>query len=130
MIYGVGTDIIEIQKMEDAVRRSGKKFLEKIFTSHELKLASSRKDYVIYLAMRFAGKEAVFKAIRMGWNSNVKLTEIEIIDGKYGEPIVRLSGKIKDLAMSQGIIDIHLSLSYDAGYAIAFAVATKTKSLC
>jgi len=121
-VLGIGTDIVKIQRMQTAVQRSGRGFLEKIFVQRELEQARSCTDFVIYLATRFAGKEAIFKAFGTGWNTGVKLTEIEIANGKFGEPVVLLSGRFSELASQRNVEKVLLSVSYDTEYAIGFAV--------
>jgi holo-[acyl-carrier protein] synthase len=128
LILGVGVDIIRIQRMESAIQRGGKRFLAKVFAQRELEAAGSRTDYAVYLATRFAGKEAVFKAFGVGWDVGVKLTEIEIGDGKFGEPSVMLSGKFSQLASQRNVDKLMLTLSYDTDYAIGFAVLVGRKS--
>jgi phosphopantetheine--protein transferase-like protein len=74
-----------------------------------------------YLAMTFAGKEAIFKTFGIGWGSGVRMTEIEIRDGKFGEPIPVLAGKFAQLASQRGATRVLLSLSYDGEYAVGMA---------
>jgi len=63
MIYGIGTDIVEIKRVRDAVERWGKRFLKKIFTENEISYCYKKKDPFLHLAVRFAEKEALIKAI-------------------------------------------------------------------
>lgn len=115
----VGIDIISLSRIKRATERSGTAFLRKVYTDRELELGNDLGS----LAMRFAGKEAVFKALRTRWEGNASLKDIEILRGAFGEPIVVLHGMLRDMASSLGIKDIVLTLSYDGDYAIACAVA-------
>ena len=118
---GVGVDIIKISRIRDAVENSGKVFLDEVFTEWEQKRAQSHHDSAAYLAMTFAGKEAIFKCFGIGWETGVKLREIEIRDGDFGEPCPILSGKFASLAGERGVARALLSLSYDTEYAIGSA---------
>ena len=81
----------------------------------------SHSDSAAYLAMTFAGKEAIFKCFGIGWETGVKLREIEIRDGDFGEPDPILSGKFAGLASERGVAKALLSLSYDTEYAVGTA---------
>jgi phosphopantetheine--protein transferase-like protein len=78
MLLGIGVDIIKISRIRDAVENSGKVFLDEVFTEWEQKRAQSHHDSAAYLAMTFAGKEAIFKCFGIGWETGVRLREIEI----------------------------------------------------
>ncbi len=121
MLLGVGVDIIKISRIRDALENSGKVFLDEVFTEWEQKRAQSHHDSAAYLSMTFAGKEAIFKCFGIGWETGVKLREIEIREGDFGEPCPTLSGKFASLASVRGVAKALLSLSYDADYAIGVA---------
>jgi holo-[acyl-carrier protein] synthase len=121
MTIGVGTDILSIQRIRDVLENDRESFVSKVFTLKEREQASENPDPVSYLATRFAGKEAVFKCF--GIHGNIRLSEIEILDGETGQPQVALSGALLDVAVEKGIRDVQISLSYENEYAIAFAVA-------
>lgn len=121
MALGVGVDIIRIDKVKDAVENTGKVFLNKVFTPWEQHRAETHADPIAYLAMIFAGKEAIFKTFGIGWETGVQLTEIEIKDGEFGEPIPILTGKFAQIALQRSATKILLSLSYDGEYAVGIA---------
>jgi holo-[acyl-carrier protein] synthase len=121
MPLGIGVDIIKISRIRDAVENSGKVFLDEVFTEWEQKRAQSHHDSAAYFAMIFAGKEAIFKCFGIGWETGVRLREIEIRDGDFGEPVPILSGKFAGLASDRGGARALLSLSYDTEYAIGTA---------
>ncbi len=121
MLLGIGVDIIKISRIRDAVENSGKVFLDQVFTEWEQQRAQSHHDAAAYLSMTFAGKEAIFKCFGIGWETGVKLKEIEIRDGEFGEPCPFFSGKFASLASERGVARALLSLSYDTDYAIASA---------
>lgn len=123
MVIGVGSDILRLDRVaQDASQLpDGSPFLRSTYTVAERAEAVARPIPSLYLATRFAGKEAVFKAFGID-SSHVKLNEIEILNDQNGQPQVALYGRLKQIAEEKGITDILLSLSYDTDYAIAFAV--------
>ena len=124
MVAGVGTDLLSIERIRRAVEDPAvdSAFLVRTFTERERAEARLRPDPVLYFATRFAGKEAVFKCLGLdgGW---VRLDEIEILNAENGQPFVVLTGEFRRKAELNGIADIHISLSHDTDYALAFAVA-------
>lgn len=121
MVLGIGVDIVSTARMKSSVENSGKVFLDKVFTPWEQQRALSHPAPVAYYAMTFAAKEAIFKCFGIGWETGVELTEIEITDGKSGEPIPVLTGTFARLARERGATKVLLSLSYETDYAIAMA---------
>jgi phosphopantetheine--protein transferase-like protein len=121
MVIGIGTDILKIQRIRDGLA-GGESFLKKSFSEKERELARQRSDPALFFATRFAGKEAVFKCFGVD-GGDIRLNEIEILEMDTGRPRVSLLGKILDIAAQKGIRNIHISLSYDSEYAVAFALA-------
>lgn len=121
LILGIGVDIVEISRIEKALKSS--RFAEKIYTERE-------KEYkmVNTLAGCFAAKEAISKAFGTGF-SKILPKEIEIVKEKTGKPFVILHGNAKKAAEDMGITDIHLSISHSKDNAVAFAVAEKKGEL-
>ena len=113
-----GTDIIEIERIEENIKNHGEKFLNKIYTKKEIEYCEAKgiNKYESY-AVRFAGKEAVFKALDLDSRENISWKEIEIINKENGKPEVKLSQKM------DGLDYIEISLSHSKQYAIAFAIA-------
>jgi holo-[acyl-carrier protein] synthase len=122
MVFGIGTDILKVERIRDILDGDRGAFITKTFTEKERLQASERGDPVIYYATRFAGKEAVYKCFG-SVAAALNLTEIEILNAETGQPQVSLGGALRELASRKGIKKIHLSLSYETEYAVAFAVA-------
>ncbi len=121
MIIGIGIDLVKIDRIDKAGKNhSG--FLERVFTARERAYCSRQKSPAQHYAGRFAAKEAVLKAIGTGWSAGVKWTDIEVLHGDGGGPIVNISGRIKDLMDLKGVKQILLSYSHDEGYAVAQVV--------
>jgi holo-[acyl-carrier protein] synthase len=122
-VLGTGIDIIEVDRLEEAMLRRGERLLDKVFTSAEREYCASRPRPAIHYAGRFAVKEAVLKAIRTGWVKGIGWRDIEVELGPAGEPSVRLSGGALARARQMGIEAIHISISHTERYAVASAVA-------
>lgn len=117
-MHCIGVDIIEIARIQKATRRWGERFLHRIYTEPELRLCRKKPSR---LAGRFAGKEAVMKALGTGARG-VSWREIEILAEPSGKPLVRLYGKAQAHADGLGLGQLAISLSDSKEYAIAFVV--------
>ena len=114
----IGTDIIEIARIERAIVRWGQRFLHRVYTESELKLYRKKLSS---LAARFAGKEAVIKAFDAP-NRDISWREIEILSSPNGRPLINLYGKAQNQANSLGLERLDISFSHSREYAIAFVV--------
>ena len=123
----LGVDIISITRIKNAIENSGKMFLDKVFTLWEQEHAESHPNPISYFAMTFAAKEAIFKCFGIGWETGVKLTEIEIREGEFGEPIPVLTGAFAKLVQERGVTKVLVSLSYETEYAVAIATLVADK---
>ncbi|MBF7083160.1 holo-ACP synthase [Desulfallas sp. Bu1-1] len=119
-LIGLGTDIIEIERVRKAAENSGGRFTRRIFTPGEIGLCTGRRNPWPCFAARFAAKEAVFKALGTGvtaWH------EVEILGGGNQPVQATLTGTAKRIAREKGIDEVLLSISHDRGRAVAFATA-------
>ena len=121
-MHHIGIDIIEIARIERAVACWGEKFLHRVYTDLELRLCRKKLPS---LAARFAGKEAVAKALGAK-NKGIGWREIEILSDSSGKPSVRLYGNAQNQANGLGLDNLAISLSHSKEYAIAF-VSGETK---
>ena len=120
MILGIGTDIIEIERVQKAVQ--SRHFVERVYTERERAYCDSRgRQAVASYAARFAGKEAVLKAFGTGLRGGT-LLDIEILPDDLGCPHVKLFGYYADLAEEKKVLQVHLSLSHAREYATAQCV--------
>lgn len=126
MVAGIGTDILKISRLTPETLQEGDPFFKMTYTDSETKQAKARINPLYYYATRFAGKEAVFKALGLP-PDGIHLNEIEILAREDGSPAVTLHGRLKRLAEKRGISHILLSLSYDTDYAVAYAIAVKNE---
>lgn len=116
MILGIGTDLIEVQRIRDAIERQGDAFLKKIFCDEEIEYAQKSADPYQHYAARFAAKEAVFKAI--GTKPYVAWKKIKIINDDNGKPCC-------EYLEEDFPYDILISLSHTKNYAVANAIITE-----
>ncbi|XKE46825.1 holo-ACP synthase [Halomonas organivorans] len=122
MILGIGTDIARVARFADAQARHGERFAERLLGVDELARYRERGRPAAYLAKRFAAKEAFVKALGSGLRHGMRWTEIQVVNDALGRPTLRLEGKAHDLAEAAGVKALHLSLSDEAAFAVAFVV--------
>jgi len=120
LIIGIGTDIVEIERIEKAINRN-LNFINKLFTKNEIEYFKSRNMRSEFIAGRFAAKEAVSKALGTGFRG-FEFKDIEIENNILGKPMVNLKGKAKKMDKKWGNYKIHLSISHGRENAIAYAV--------
>ena len=119
MIFGVGTDIVKISRIQDM--KSLSTFAEKILSTEEHKLASSYKDekLIKFLAKQFAAKEAISKAFGTGIRKPILFKDIEILRDENGKPLLNPLAGVKKTMINLGITKSHVSLADENDYAIA-----------
>jgi holo-[acyl-carrier protein] synthase len=120
---GLGVDIIEVERMERALTRTPR-MLIRVFSEGERSYAQSKARPAVHYALFFAAKEAVLKALGTGF-AGMAYTDVEVDHDKYGRPIPLLHGNAQQLAASQGVVEMQLSLSYTKTVGVASAVAIK-----
>lgn len=119
----VGTDIIEVNRIEQAIKKHGDKFLTKIFTPDEIKYCNKNADTKYqHFAVRFAAKEAAFKAISDILNNVLVWTDIEVINNSNGKPVIKLYNVDKEKLELINSIDISLSHVKDTAIATVVAI--------
>ncbi len=125
MIAGIGTDIVEIERIQRSIEKHGQAFLEEVFTSNEIEYCQQKANPYESFAARFAAKEAFFKAIGTGWRYNFKFPEVEVQKDDKGAPFIVLNGAVKEYYQELSIQSIHVSLSHTKQYAQAFVILEK-----
>jgi holo-[acyl-carrier protein] synthase len=121
VIKGIGVDIVEVERIELAIKRRSR-FSERVFTDTERDYCLSKHRPHLHFAARFAAKEAALKALGTGLRG-VKWTDLEVQRDKWGKPFLNLNGAAAELARDRGICDIFISLSFSRESAIAQAIA-------
>ena len=122
MIFGVGTDVVELSRIQATYDRFGEHFVRRLLMEDELELFRRSKFPVRFLAMRFAGKEATVKAMGTGFRHGVWLRDVGIVNNDWGRPLIIWSDRGRGVCKQLGIGAGHVSLTDDAGLVVAFAV--------
>ena len=122
MIFGVGTDVVELSRIQATYDRFGEHFVRRLLMEEELELFRRSKFPVRFLAMRFAGKEATVKAMGTGLRHGVWLRDVGIVNNDWGRPLIIWSDRGRGVCEQLGIGAGHVSLTDDAGLVVAFAV--------
>ena len=125
MIFGIGTDIVEIKRIKTMT--SLDKFASKILSHYEKKFYDSltSEKQIVYISKQFAAKEAIAKAIGTGIRNDTHFKNIEILRDKNGAPIFNALNKLEKIISDLGITRTHVSLADERDYAIAIAVLEK-----
>jgi holo-[acyl-carrier protein] synthase len=111
-IIGLGTDLVEILRIEESIAKFGDRFLEKIFLPEEIAHAQSQSRPAVHLAARFAAKEAAAKAFGTGIGESLPWLGLEVGRHAHGEPFIRFHSSAVDLARTRGITRTLVSLSH------------------
>lgn len=122
MIIGLGTDIVEIDRIGKMVERHGENFLNRIYTKDEVKYCQRRKESNQHLAGRWAVKEAVMKVLGTGFIRGIHWQDIEVQSQQSGKPVLLLHGGAADRAQQIGIAQVLISISHCKAYATATAI--------
>lgn len=125
MIFGVGTDIVELARIQETYNRFGEHFVDRLLMDEERELFERNKWPVRFLAMRFAAKEATVKAMGTGFAHGVWIRDVGIVANSWGRPEIIWSERGMAVCRDLGIGAGHVSLSDDAGLILAFAVVMK-----
>ena len=125
MIFGIGTDIVEVERIKNLSSIS--KFAKKILSQNELNTFNSlNKDQQIYfLSKQFAAKEAISKALGTGIGHEISLKNIEILRDEKGKPFFNAINELSAYLSNLGITKTHVSLSDESNYAIAMVILEK-----
>ncbi|HEU5339335.1 MAG TPA: holo-ACP synthase [Sulfuricaulis sp.] len=120
MIYGIGTDIVRVVRMQQDIDRFGERFAERILTAGELQEYRQNANKAGFLARRFAAKEAAAKALGTGFSQGVLIRDIEVMHDPQGKPMLSFSGRAKQFMQEKGIVVSHISLADEQDHAVAF----------
>ena len=122
MIFGIGTDVLELARMEQTWRRFGDHFARRLLLDEEQRLFATNNRPVRFLAMRFAAKEAVVKAMGTGFSNGIWIRDVGMMPNSLGQPQVIYSQRGRAMCNKLGIGGAHLTLSDEAGLVIAVVV--------
>jgi len=122
MIFGVGTDIVEVARIEASLEQFGDIFAEKILAQDELTSYHESHIKARFLAKRFAAKEAFSKALGTGLRTPATFQNIAVSHDDLGKPVLVLAAELQDFLISKNIQRMHLSISDEKNLAAAFVV--------
>ena len=129
-IFGIGTDIVNIKRMQKILRINNNNFKKRIFSKNEIIYCEKKKNSSAFYAKRFAAKEAFSKALGTGIRKGVNLKNIEISNNIHGKPFILLKGRVANYLKKKvktKKYDIHLSLSDDKPWAQATVIISYNK---
>jgi len=121
-IAGIGTDIVSIPRIRKVHERHPERFAKRVLSPAEWAEFSTHFDPSIFLAKRFAVKEATAKALGTGMRNGVCFTDISVSHSPLGQPLLQCSGRTQSLMDSLGVCGTHLSLSDETEFVVAFVV--------
>ncbi len=123
MIYGIGIDLVRVDRIAKAMDRYGERFLARVFTPQEIAHCQGRSWSAAGFALRFAAKEAFSKALGVGLRrGGVRWREVEVVPNRLGKPELRLTGRAADLCQGANITGMHLSLTDEDNHAVAVVI--------
>jgi holo-[acyl-carrier protein] synthase len=125
-IIGLGTDIIECNRIARMLTQHGERFTSHVYTVEEVRYCSERKVSEQHFAGRWAAKEAVLKAFGTGWVAGIAWRDVEIVIQPGGKPIIRLHRGAAEKGTELGITEVLISISHCKSHATAMAVAVGT----
>ena len=122
MIYGIGTDVVEIVRIQKALERWGERFAERILCAPELARFRRHKQPVAYLAKRFAAKEAFTKALGTGIRAPANWHGVWVTNRASGAPELQFSEPLKKMLSKRGVARAHVTLTDERGVAVATVI--------
>jgi holo-[acyl-carrier protein] synthase len=122
MIYGIGVDLVKIDRIEKVIKRWGDRFINRVFTPDEREFCLKRVSPYSAFALRFAAKEAFSKALGTGMRKGVAWRDIEVFHFKGGRPGLKIHGESQTLFRNEEINSCHVSLSDEKEYGVAVVI--------
>lgn len=122
MIYGIGTDIVEVERIESSIKKFGDDFAERILADSEMPSYLASNIKARFLAKRFAAKEAFSKALGTGLREPATFHNISVSHDDLGKPLLVLAGNLQDLLTDKNINNMHITISDEKNLAAAFVV--------
>ena len=123
-IIGLGTDITECLRIARMIERHGELFIDRVYTTDEIRYCQSRKQSTQHFTGRWAAKEAIMKALGTGWRRGISWRDVEIRNEPSGRPAVAVRGGVKDVVEQLGIGQIQVSISHCRSHATRLPGAT------
>jgi holo-[acyl-carrier protein] synthase len=128
MITGIGTDLVDVERIQRMLERFGDRFTGRVYSPHECDYCRTKAVPAIHFAARFAAKESLLKSMGIGLGMGVNLKDIEVRNNPEGRPALKLYGKASEMMREMGVTAVHLSLTHTRTQAIAAVVLEKNRS--
>jgi holo-[acyl-carrier protein] synthase len=125
MIYGIGTDFVEVPRIEKILQKWGEKFTGRVYSKGEIDYCHNKAFPAMHFAARFAVKESFMKSLGIGLGMGVKLRDIEVINTPQGKPMLKINERIECIIVKFGITAIHISITHTKEHAHAIVVLEK-----
>jgi len=125
MIYGIGVDVLQLARIERCYRRFGEHFVQRLLLPAERAQLAHTARPERFLAMRFAGKEAVVKALGTGFAHGMWIRDVGVVQNSWGKPEVVFSARGERVRRGLGVGEAHVTLSDERGLVVAVAVLLK-----
>ena len=122
MIHGIGTDFVEVSRIERILKKWGDRFLDRVYAHDEIEYCKNKAFPAIHFAARFAAKESFLKSLGIGLGMGVKLREIEVSNNALGSPVLKMNEKVVSILDNLGVKAIHVSMTHTREHAHAIVV--------
>ena len=122
MIHGIGTDFVEVSRIERILKKWGDRFLQRVYANDEIEYCNNKAFPAIHFAARFAAKESFLKSLGIGLGMGVKLREIEVSNNALGSPVLKMNEKVVSILDNLGVKAIHVSMTHTREHAHAIVV--------
>jgi holo-[acyl-carrier protein] synthase len=122
MIHGIGTDFVEVSRLEKILKEWGDRFLDRVYAHDEIEYCKNKAFPAIHFAARFAAKESFLKSLGIGLGMGVKLKEIEVRNNTLGNPELKINEKVVSILDNLGVKAIHLSMTHTREHAHAIVI--------
>jgi len=122
VVFGIGVDIVEIARFERFLKEGNDALFQRLFTVTEISYCAAKKHAAQHYALRFAAKESFLKALGTGLRDGLSWKDMEVVNDSLGKPELQLYGRAQEMFRELGLGSRFLSLSHDAGSAVAMVV--------
>jgi holo-[acyl-carrier protein] synthase len=129
MIFGIGVDVLEVKRIKETLERFGTHFIERLLMPEEQAQLVRTQRRERFIAMRFAAKEAIVKAMGTGFSHGVWIRDVGVVQNAWGKPEVVFSQRGERLRRELGVGEGHVTLTDEAGLVVAVAVLMKANAL-
>lgn len=122
MIFGIGVDVLEVKRIGETLERFGDHFIERLLMPEEQAQLARTQRRIRFIAMRFAAKEAIVKAMGTGFSHGVWIRDVGVVQNAWGKPEVVFSERGERVRRELGVGEGHVTLTDEAGLVVAVAV--------